>query len=207
MSAALLEDLREDVGAAESDQLFLFSGEQLPKIDPAQPIWHCTGEYLRKARPDVWNAVMDALAEPGVSIRMICRAFRVSHNTVSSIQEREAANLDARKKNILGTISRGLRLCAERVEELGPTMTSRDAVIGVGVLTEKLQLLGGDPTARVEMISGPDLFGKLAELHRKFTEAIGVAGENVALKGPGAPVAVEALPSAGSDLESEVLPG
>ena len=47
----------------------------------------------------------------------------------------------ARKKEHLRSISHGLRLCTERVIEMAPEMTGHDALIGVGILSEKMHLL------------------------------------------------------------------
>ncbi len=151
-----------------AEPFFVFHGE-IPQIDREKPKYHCTAEYLQKLRPDVYRAAVDMLVEPGVSIRSICRTLHVSHNTLASIQEREAANLDTRKKGILKTISRGLRLSAERLEELAPELSGRDAIIAVGVLTEKLQLLGGEATARIETSAGGDIFSKMAALHAELS--------------------------------------
>jgi hypothetical protein len=132
------------------------------------------------------------LCEPGISVRQICRTLHVSHNTLSSIQEREAPKLDTRKKVILNTVTRGLRLCAERVEELAPEMTARDALIGVGILGEKMQLLGGDPTTRIDIGVAVDIHSVLFELDKANQKLVddyaraqlmGVEGENAGTKG------------------------
>jgi hypothetical protein len=200
--------------AVADGALFSFFGEDLPRIDRKKPQWDCTGEYFKKLRPDVYAAVLAALAEPGVSWRSICRAFHVSYHTLASIYEKEQPNLATQKRVIFSTITRGLRLCAERVEELAPEMSAKDAIIGTGVLTEKMQLLAGEATSRVEVRqSSENLFDQLAKLHQRLTEdagrVIGLAGENVgakgALPGVGSAGAVAALPSAGSDVESPLL--
>lgn len=189
--------------------LFSFFGEDVPRIDREKPQWNCTGEYLKKLRPDIYAAVLSALAEPGVSWRSISRAYHVHFNTLSAIFETEKPNLVTQKRNILATITRGLRLCAERVEELAPEMSAKDAIIGTGVLTEKMQLLGGEATSRVEVVKpGENVFDQLDKLHQVL---IGLAGEKGLAKGATAgelgSAAVAALPSAGTDVESPVSGG
>ena len=59
-------------------------------------------------------------------------------------------------------------MCAERVEECAPTMSARDALVGVGILGEKMQLLSGEVTARIEVTSGGDIFEKMSALHAEL---------------------------------------
>src|SRR6266498_2051913 len=96
----------EDQAAVEAAP-FLFSESDLPKIDKTKPKWNCTGEYLKKLRPDIYEAAVTMLLEPGLSLRMICRTLHVSHNTLASIQERENLDTQTRKRAILKTITRG----------------------------------------------------------------------------------------------------
>jgi hypothetical protein len=199
-SLLLEADARE---AEEERQLSLFLGGVESKIDRSKPVFHYTGERFFRDRPEIYRVVVDMLAED-LPIRKIERACHVSHDTIESVREREAIPISTLKKTALNVAARANRLLAERIEELAPAANLRDAVIGYGVTYDKVALATGDPTARVDDIAGRDLFGQLAELARRLTEAIGLPGENVPLKGT---VVVEALSSAGSDLESEVLPG
>jgi hypothetical protein len=186
--------LKEQAEAAAAP--FLFSENDLPKIDKAKPKWNCTGEYLKKLRPDIYDAAVTMLLEPGLSLRMICRTLHVSHNTLASIQERENLDTETRKKAILKTITRGLRVCAERVEELAPEMEARDAIIATGVLAEKMQLLGGQATARLEighvdigaqlrdMIAAAEEKMKQAKAHVIDPSVLGNGSANLAETGP-----------------------
>ena len=94
---------------------------------------------------------MKLLAEPGVSIRTICRDLHVSDHTVRSVAARENIPIAAAKKEVLANITHGIRLASERVIELMPEATARDALIGVGILGDKMALLSGEPTARLEI--------------------------------------------------------
>ncbi len=137
---------------AENDAApFLFSDGELPEIDKGRPKFHCTGERLFRDRPDIYKAVVKLIAEPGVSIRTICRECHVSDHTVRSIAAREKIPIAQVKKEVLANITHGLRLASERVIELMPEASARDALIGVGILGEKMQLLGGDPTSHHEI--------------------------------------------------------
>ena len=77
---------------------FLFSEEDLPKIDRSRPKFHCTGERLWRDRPDVYKAVVRLLAEPGISIRSICATLHVTDDTVRAVKERENLAIAAQKK-------------------------------------------------------------------------------------------------------------
>jgi hypothetical protein len=144
--------LSDGSGCPATEAQFFKFYEDIPEVDREKPAWNCTGEYLKKHRPRIYEQALMMLCEPGISIRSICRTLHVSHNTLASIQEREAPNLDTRKKHILRTVTRGLRICAERAEELAPTMTARDALVGVGILGEKMELLSGSATQRLESV-------------------------------------------------------
>ena len=146
--------------------------DEMPEVDREKPQWHCTGQYLKKHRPDVYQCARDMLCEPGVSLRSICRTLHISHNTLAAIQEREEPNLDTRKKVILNTVGRGLRLCSERVEELAPGMSARDALIGVGILTEKMQLLRGEATQRIESFEHVDLIARFQTFVRELEKRV-----------------------------------
>jgi hypothetical protein len=132
-------------------QPFLFPEAELPRIDRTQPKFHFTGERLWRDRPDVYKLVVKLLAEPGVSIRSICATCHVTDDTVRAVKERENIAIAAEKKTALSNITHGLRLASERVIEMLPSASAKDALLGVGILTDKMQLLSGDVTARVEV--------------------------------------------------------
>lgn len=174
---------------AELEAEPFFPDFDLPEIDKAKPKFHCTGDRLFRDRPDVYKAVVRLLAEPGVTIRTICQTCHVTDNVVRSVKEREKISIAHEKKNVLASITHGLRLASERVIELMPTASTRDSLIGVGILGEKMQLLGGDATSRVDVTHKIDLTEKIERAHddivRQFNEMkraqvveIGVSGEN-----------------------------
>jgi hypothetical protein len=103
------------------------------------------------------------LAEPGVSIRTICKECHVSDHTVRSVADREQISIATVKKEVLSNITHGLRLASERVIEIMPDASAKDAVLGVGILTEKMQLLSGEATMRVEEPKRVDIFADFSE--------------------------------------------
>ena len=123
---------------------FLFSEDDLPEVDKTKPKFHCTGERLFRDRPDVYKTVVRMLAEPGVSIRSICATLHVTDDTVRAVKERENVSIAAEKKTVLKNIAHGLRLAPERVTQLMPEASAKDALIGVGIFGDKMALLGDE---------------------------------------------------------------
>src|SRR5215471_11441878 len=105
-----------------------FPDFELPKVNKSGPKFHCTGERLYRDRPDVYKAVVRMLAEPGVSIRSICATLHVTDDTVRAVKEREKISIAAEKKTVLKNITHGLRLASERVIDLMPSASARDAL-------------------------------------------------------------------------------
>jgi hypothetical protein len=144
----------------------------LPEIDKAKPKFHCSGERLFRDRPDIYKALVMLLAEPGVSIRTMCRELHVSDHTIRSVAAREQISIATVKKQVLSNITHGLRLASDRVIEMMPTASTRDALIGVGILGEKMQLLGGDVTARIDIGPKIDLGEKIRKLHEAIVARV-----------------------------------
>jgi hypothetical protein len=110
------------------------------------------------------------LADPGVTIRTICQECHVTDDVVRSVKARENIPIALQKKSILSSITHGLRLASERVIEVMPTASPRDALIGVGILGEKMQLLSGDATARVEIAPAINFHEELRRLKREVLD-------------------------------------
>lgn len=214
-SLILAQEQREHDDA----QLSLFFGESFPPIDRSKPKFHYTGERLFRDRPEIYRAVVKLLAEPGISIRTICKLLHVTDDTVRAVKDREGISIAAEKKVILKNVAHGVRLAAERVIELLPGGNLKDSTIALGVLTEKMQLLSGEATARIESGPAGDIFQRFQEFHERFTKSAevieippgnGLGGEKVPQKalGAGEPsaAAVEAgglgIP-AGSDRQTD----
>jgi transposase-like protein len=166
-NGSLILKEQAELGAAP----FLFSEDDLPRIDKEKPKFHCTGERLFRDRPEVYKAVVKLLAEPGVSVRTICRECHVSDHTIRSVASREGIAIATVKKEVLSNIAHGMRLASERVIELMPEANARDALLGVGILGDKMALLGGEPTARLEINEHFDMARGIAELNEMLNKA------------------------------------
>jgi predicted phage replisome organizer len=168
---SLIEKAQRELEAAP----FLFSEDDLPKIDKARPKFHCTGERLFRDRPDVYKAVVKLLAEPGVSVRTICRECHVSDHTIRSVAGREGIAIATVKKEVLSNIAHGMRLASERVIELMPEASARDALLGVGILGDKMILLAGEPTMRIDIGPAVALDAKIQQLIDEATKQMKLA--------------------------------
>ena len=98
----------------------------------------------------------------------------MSDHTVRSVKDRERISIAHVKKTVLSNITHGLRLASERVIELMPEASARDALIGVGILGEKMQLLGGDATSRIDISisNGRSIYDELREFGEKALKII-----------------------------------
>ena len=176
--------LREERAAASAP--FLFSGEAMQDLEKRGTF---TGERLYAQRPETYREIVRLLAEGTISMRQIAAVCAVSTNTVAAVRDREGIPIEALKQQILKSVRLGLQLCAERVVELAPTMSARDAIVGVGVLGEKHQLLSGEATSIVrkeEQVRHEDLNALLDALpaaDATVVEEMGSSGRMGAQKG------------------------
>jgi hypothetical protein len=103
-----------------------------------------------------------------LSTSMIARALAISPSTVQAVRLRENISVEVERSRLLDLVRGASRLCVERLTELIPSMSARDAAISAGILIEKQQLLSGEATfisaAKHEQLSHVD-FNTLLELN------------------------------------------
>jgi hypothetical protein len=197
------------VEAAAFAAPFLFSEEEIG-AERLEATGEFSGERLLTRRPEVYRAICRMSAE-GLSMSAMARALGVSRNTVAAVQEREGISIEQHKKELLRNVRTAARLSVERVVELVPSINNaKDAAIVAAVMVDKLQLLSGEATARVERVEVSQ--DKLAEMLASLPI---LEAEVLPLTGPSADApeqkGVAALPGVmpaglGSDSLSEVLP-
>lgn len=130
---------------------FLFNFEEL-SAEKLEGVGEFTGERLLARRPDAYRAIVRMSAE-GLSISAQARALGVSRNTVCAVREREGISIEQEKKDLLRDVRRAARLSVERAIELVPGIQSaKDAAIVAAVMVDKMQLLSGEATSRVEKV-------------------------------------------------------
>ena len=92
----------------------------------------------------------------GWSSNKICKWCHVTRETVRAVERREAAEISARKKSIIGILSNVAELGAERREETIGAASLRDAAIGTGIAVDKMLALTGQmPTVQIANIVMP----------------------------------------------------
>jgi hypothetical protein len=166
------------VEAAALAAPFLFSEEEIG-AERLEATGEFSGERLLARRPEVYRAICRMSAE-GLSMSAMARALGVSRNTVAAVQEREGISIEQHKKELLRNVRTAARLSVERVVELVPTINNaKDAAIVAAVMVDKLQLLSGEATARVERVEVNQ--DKLAEMLASLPI---LEAEVVALTGP-----------------------
>ena len=168
-----------------------------------------TGERLHRDRPAIYAAAVRMIAE-GQSISAAARALGISRNTVCAVRDREGVSIEQEKKELLRDLRRASRLGVEKVIELLPdTKAAKDAAIVAAVMVDKMQLLGGEATSRVERVDvKPDqvkaYLDALPVLDAELVEiSIGVPGETLGQRAAGLEAAAPALLVASSDVRSD----
>jgi hypothetical protein len=120
------------------------NGQALSTTQDARPRY--TGELLLRTRPKDYRQIVRLLGE-GWSARKICKWCHVTRETVRAVERREAAEISARKKSIVGILSNVAELGSARMEETIGSASLRDAAIGTGIAVDKMLALTGQMPA------------------------------------------------------------
>ena len=100
-----------------------------------------------RERPKIYRQVVRLLGE-GWSANKICKWCHVTRETVRAVESREAAEISARKKSIIGILSNVAELRASRMEETIGKASLRDAAIGTEIAVDKMLALTGQTKGR-----------------------------------------------------------
>ena len=156
--------------------------ERLPAIDRSQPTGDYDGSRLKVQKPEIYNLIVRALADPSMSQRAICAWLHVSARTVQGVRAREPHLIKNHATAMSRKLENASHVLAERVIEEAPTMSGKDAAIALGIVTDKHLLITGQPTVRIDDArSGADVVKSvqdfLAALREKNASAIEVEAE------------------------------
>jgi hypothetical protein len=124
------------------------SGERLAQTQGPRPRY--TGELLLRTRPKVYRQVVRLLGE-GWSANKICKLCHVTRETVRAVEKREAVEISARKKSIIGILGNAAELGASRMEETIGEAGLRDAAIGTGIAVDKMLALTGQTPVGIQI--------------------------------------------------------
>jgi hypothetical protein len=144
------------------------NGQVLSPTQGARPRY--TGELLLRTRPKVYRQIVRLLSE-GVSANQICKLCHVTRETVRAVERREAAEISARKKSIVGILSNVAELGASRMEETIGKAGLRDAAIGTGIAVDKMLALTGQlPSVQIAnlVMPSPEQRAERRALHDKL---------------------------------------
>jgi hypothetical protein len=145
------------------------NGQALSTTQERRPRY--TGELLLRTRPKVYRQIVRFLSE-GVSANQICKFCHVTRETVRAVERREAVEISARKKSIIGILGNVAELGASRMEETIGKAKLRDAAIGTGIAVDKmLALTGQAPAVAVQVVMPTaEENAQRKEEHRKLDE-------------------------------------
>jgi hypothetical protein len=104
----------------------------------------CTGQRMFEQEPEKYNRVAEMLSQQ-LPIRDIAKECQVGFSTISSIRRHAGLSLETEKDALTETIRCAARVVAERVLELGEKMSPKEASVLLGILTDKLLVLQGEP--------------------------------------------------------------
>jgi transposase len=160
-----------------------------------------TAARFRARRPRDYALVVSMLSE-GLSMRQVSRALRCSINTVSTVWDRErgGADVETHKTNTVKRLRRLQVLTAERLQEVieDGDISGRDLVVALGVITDKIELLEGRATARVDSSDGPMSRERLAETLCEIRKAATATGFRGGYRDEKAAVGVVVVPARGA---------
>ena len=204
-SASLLDAAAQ--AAASAPALSFFSEIEVAEKQLAEA-GEFTGERLFRDRPEVYQEIIRLYAEKQ-GIRMIARICKVSVNTVYAVLEREPAAVETAKKRIINNLRKAAEIGSERMPEVMQELAADKLAVPLAITLDKLQLLTGEPTARVEKVEiRPDqvrmFLEQLPVIEAELIEddcSTGIGGETDGQKAPPA----LALPRPKSDMGSDVL--
>lgn len=174
----------DDPALVEARQLALDLGERAEwdRVHAeAQAAGIYTGTAFRERQPAKYKVATQLLAA-GVGVLKIAALLRVSHHTVAAVRDGIGRDSVAREKAILSDQMRlAVRLLMERAVNEIEAIDLDKIPFWIGVLTDKLQLLDGQATARIETTAAA---GMSLEAFRAYVEALPVV-ESAPAASPG----------------------
>ncbi len=184
--------------AADAQPLF-FPEMESEALEYLEQQGHSTGERLFQRDRKRYDSIVRLLADGKISEKEIAKAYGVSRNTISGIRKREQIPIEQVKAKILENVREAMQLTSERIVELAPTASIKDATIAFGVLTQNHQLLSGEATSIVANV------GDKAK-HASFNEMLATlpAADVSVIEAETTPVE---MGSSGGKLEQKGLPG
>jgi hypothetical protein len=102
------------------------------------------GQSVFEREPEKYRRVVEMI-EQQRPVRDIAKECQVSFSTITSIRRHAGLSAENEREALTETIRCAARVVAERVLELGELMSPKEASISLGILTDKLLILSGEP--------------------------------------------------------------
>lgn len=115
---------------------------------PAELVPH-SARYLKQRNPRLYNAILLGL-EWAIPKIVLAERLGVSRNLIRAVESQESTALDQGKKVLIESVRRFVHGAWERLGEEVDAMKLENLAIAAGIGTEKLLLLSGEATQRVE---------------------------------------------------------
>ncbi len=114
-----------------------------------------TGERLFLQRRGVYDAIVRLLGEGRLGVKAIGSTLGVSVNTVRAVRDREPGAVDTQRAKTVKHLADFVELAAGRLADEAGEMPLGQLAVPLGIAVEKMQLLTGGATARVEIVEVP----------------------------------------------------
>ncbi len=160
---------------ANDAQLMLTLGKlgfKAVRPDRTGPPKRYTGELLKRENPEQYETIIALGAEPGTTLESIGRVVHCHHLTVKAVLAANPEKVDAYKKRNRVQMRLVQRATLERLSELAPVMSAKDAALTFGITTDKINLDDGNATARIEITDGSAVIRKFTELHERIEKIV-----------------------------------
>lgn len=133
------------------------------------------GRYTAKRffskRPDDYKTCITLLAA-NAGVLKIARLLKVHHRTVAAVRDSEGEAIDIAKQRIRTNFRLAVEVASERLADEIMRIPIAQLPVAAGILVDKLAILDGEPSARLEVTHNFKLThdGVIAELS-KFPDA------------------------------------
>ena len=155
-----------------------------------------TAERLFLQRKETYKTIVHLLAQKQ-SIRAIKRACGVHHATITAVARREGIAIDTAKERVVGELRLAQTMLAESIVDaaVDGKFKPGELAMALGIVTDKIELLTGGATVRVETMEASEA-PKTWDDWMKKVKGREITGSGVGESGAmaaGAPARVHAL--------------
>lgn len=151
-----------------------------PALDGVEWRLH-SAKYIKERNPRLYSAIVLA-RKYEIPVEVIAKDLNVSENTVRAVEFQNLTVVEESKKSILNNLRKFVHGATLIMAENADRMDINKLPIAMGIAAEKMLLLEGQATARVEHVAGPrvdDLANEIRDLQATAVQVMDVPGESV----------------------------